>query len=231
MSGAGQTGAMVIRAADRVPARIAPGTAPSVGVAGVGALGDAELLAVAVSRPLSVSSAALERVEGAAALVAASPAELVRAGLPLRRSVGLACAFELARRAITALPAEGWVIRRPADLAERLVPGMGLLEREELRVAVLNTKNTVTALCTVYAGSVAGTSVRVGEVFREAVRRNGAAVVVAHNHPSGDPTPSPEDLRITTELAEAGRLLDIALLDHLVIGRGRWVSLRALGAL
>jgi len=212
-------------------ARVAPGAVPSVGVAGVSALGDADLLAVAASRPLSDSAAALERLEGIGGVVAASPAELVRAGVPLRRAVALASAFELARRAITALPADRWVIRRPADLAERLVPGMGLLEREELRVAVLNTKNTVTALRTVYAGSLAGSSVRVGEVFREAVRRNGAAVVVVHNHPSGDPTPSSEDLRITAELAEAGRLLDIALLDHLVIARGRWISLRALGAL
>ena len=72
---------------------------------------------------------------------------------------------------------------------------------------------------------------RVGEVFRDAVRRQAAALVVVHNHPSGDPSPSAEDLRITRELADAGRLLDIELLDHLVIGHGRWVSLRSLGAL
>jgi DNA repair protein RadC len=70
----------------------------------------------------------------------------------------------------------------------------------------------------------------VGEVYRDAVRRCAAAVVVAHNHPSGDPSPSGEDLRITAELVEAGRLLDIELLDHVVIGRGRWTSLRAMGA-
>jgi DNA repair protein RadC len=82
----------------------------------------------------------------------------------------------------------------------------------------------------VYRGNLAGSSVRVGEVYRDAVRACAAAVIVAHNHPSGDPSPSGEDLRITAELAEAGRLLDIELLDHLVIGRGRWTSLRALGA-
>jgi DNA repair protein RadC len=204
---------------------------PLLGVVGPGGLGDADLLAVAAARPLSVAAAVLERLEGCAGMVAASPSELVSAGLPARRAVVLASAFELARRGISALPADGWVIRRPADLAERLLPGMGALEREELRVAVLNTKNAVTALCTVYAGSLAGSPVRVGEVFREAVRRTGAAVVVAHNHPSGDPTPSAEDLRITADLAEAGRLLDIPLLDHVVIARGRWVSLRAMGAL
>lgn len=108
---------------------------------------------------------------------------------------------------------------------------MGHLEREELRSVLLNTKNVVTGMVTVYAGNLAGSSVRIGEVFRDAVRRQAASMVVVHNHPSGDPSPSAEDLRITRELAEAGRLLDIDLLDHLVIGHGRWVSLRALGAL
>lgn len=108
---------------------------------------------------------------------------------------------------------------------------MGPLEREELRVLLLDTKNVVTAERTVYRGNLAGSSVRVGEVYRDAVRTCAAAIIVAHNHPSGDPAPSGEDLRITGELAEAGRLLDIELLDHLVIGRGRWSSMRALGAL
>jgi len=108
---------------------------------------------------------------------------------------------------------------------------MGHLEREELRSVLLNTKNVVIGMVTVYAGNLAGSPVRIGEVFRDAVRRQAASMVVVHNHPSGDPSPSAEDLRITRELAEAGRLLDIDLLDHLVIGHGRWLSLRALGAL
>ena len=108
---------------------------------------------------------------------------------------------------------------------------MGALEREELRVLLLDTKNVVASQRTVYRGNLAGSSVRIGEVFRDAVRGCAAAIIVAHNHPSGDPAPSGEDLRITSELAEAGRLLDIELLDHLIIGRGRWTSLRALGTL
>jgi DNA repair protein RadC len=139
--------------------------------------------------------------------------------------------MELGRRAAAAWPSERWRVRTPADLAERLLPDMSHLEQEELRVVLLNTKNVVTAMVTVYAGNLAGSSVRVGEVFRDAVRRQAAALVVAHNHPSGDPAPSAEDIRITAELRDAGRLLDIELLDHLVIGHGRWVSLRALGAL
>jgi DNA repair protein RadC len=123
------------------------------------------------------------------------------------------------------------LIRTPTDVAEPLVDAMGSLEREELRVLLLDTKNVVRAQRTVYRGNLAGSSVRVGEVYRDAVRTCAAAIIVAHNHPSGDPGPSGEDLRITAELAEAGRLLDIELLDHLVIGRGRWSSMRAMGAL
>jgi DNA repair protein RadC len=107
---------------------------------------------------------------------------------------------------------------------------MGLLEREELRVLHLTTKNAVSGMRTVYVGNLAGSSVRVGELFTDAVRRCAAGIVVVHNHPSGDPAPSTEDLRITGEIAAAGALLDIGLLDHVVIGHGRWVSLRALGA-
>ena len=103
------------------------------------------------------------------------------------------------------------------------------LQHEELRVLLLNTKNVVLAVQPLYRGNLAGSSVRVGEVFRDAVRRQAAAIVVVHNHPSGDPAPSADDLRITAELAEAGRLLDIELLDHVVVAAEGWVSLRAMG--
>ncbi|HET7685951.1 MAG TPA: DNA repair protein RadC [Candidatus Limnocylindria bacterium] len=147
-----------------------------------------------------------------------------------RRAAAVVAAIELGRRATTAWPELPWVVRHPTDVADRLVGEMGLLEREELRVLLLTTKNAVVAMRTVYVGNLAGSSVRVGELFRDAVRRSAAGIVVVHNHPSGDPAPSGEDLRITGEIAAAGALLDIALLDHLVIGHGRWVSLRALGA-
>jgi len=81
----------------------------------------------------------------------------------------------------------------------------------------------------VYIGSLNASHIRVGEVFREAVRRSCAALIVAHNHPSGDPTPSPEDVEVTRQLVEAGNLLDIELLDHLIIGRQRFISLRERG--
>jgi DNA repair protein RadC len=192
------------------------------------ALRDDELLTVLLGGPTQAGAArALLEAHGLAGLATAALSDLP---IGPRRAAALVAAVELGRRVASAWPAGGWRIRAPADLAERLVPAMGHLEQEELRCVLLNTKNTVTGMVTVYSGNLAGSSVRIGEVFREAVRRQSAAVVVVHNHPSGDPSPSAEDLRITREMAEAGRLLDIELLDHLVIGHGRWVSLRSLGA-
>ena len=192
-------------------------------------LRDDELLTLLLGGPAQAGAArALLEAHGLAGLATAALADLQ---IGPRRAAALVVAVELGRRVASAWPAAGWRIRAPADLAERMMPAMGHLEQEELRCVLLNTKNTATGMVTVYAGNLAGSSVRIGEVFREAVRRQSAAVVVVHNHPSGDPSPSAEDLRITREMAEAGRLLDIELLDHLVIGHGRWVSLRALGAI
>lgn len=120
-------------------------------------------------------------------------------------------------------------IRSPADIANLLLLEMGLLEKEELRVIGLNTKNQVVFIDTVYKGSVNTTVVRIGEVLREAVRRNCPGLVLAHNHPSGDPTPSPEDVHVTELAVQAGDLLGIAILDHLVIGCNRYVSLKEKG--
>ncbi len=198
---------------------------------GAGGLRDDELLAILLGGRDGESEARsiLAAADGLAGLASAGAHDLPP--MSSRRVARILGAVELGRRVASSWPADGWRIRAPADLAERLIPAMGHLEREELRSVLLNTKNTVTGMVTVYRGNLAGSSVRIGEVYREAVRRQSAALVVVHNHPSGDPSPSAEDLRITRELADAGRLLDIELLDHLVIGHGRWVSLRALGAL
>jgi DNA repair protein RadC len=173
----------------------------------------------------------IDAAGGLLELSRASTAELGRLhGIGTGRAGVADAAFELGRRVAASAADPGWRVRTPADVAERLVPAMRHLTREELRVLLLNTKNVVVAAATLYAGNLAGSSVRVGEVFRDAVRRQAAAVVVVHNHPSGDPTPSADDLRITAELVEAGRLLDIELLDHLVVAADRWASIRALGA-
>lgn len=198
---------------------------------GPGSLATDELLALATGLPLSTCHRLVEHAGGLARLALLLPGELAQlGGLSVSRAERLAAVFQIGRRMAEEVAAEpGWQVRAPADVAERLVPAMRHLEREELRVLLLSTKNVVVAGATVYAGNLAGTSVRVGEVFRDAVRCQAAGIVVVHNHPSGDPTPSGEDLRITSELAEAGRLLDIELVDHLVVAGRGWVSLRALG--
>ena len=106
---------------------------------------------------------------------------------------------------------------------------MSLLEQEHLRVVLLDTRNFVQRIVTVYIGSLNSAVVRVGELFRPAVKDNAAALIIAHNHPSGDPSPSPEDIRVTREVVKAGQLLDIQILDHIIIGRGRFVSLKERG--
>lgn len=130
--------------------------------------------------------------------------------------------------ALLAVP-ERYQIRSPADVAALLMVEMRHLEQEHLRTVLLDTKNRVQGITTVYIGSVNIAMVRIGEVFREAVRRNSAALIVVHNHPSGDPAPSPEDILVTKQIVEAGKLLDIECLDHLVIGQGRYVSMRERG--
>jgi DNA repair protein RadC len=109
------------------------------------------------------------------------------------------------------------------------VAELGHLTREELRVVLLDTRNGVLAMPTVYVGNVSAALVRIAELFRDAVRLHAARLILVHNHPSGDPTPSPDDLHMTAEAVAAGRLLDIAVLDHLVIGHGSFASLRDRG--
>lgn len=147
-------------------------------------------------------------------------------GMGKTKAVTIKAALELGRRLMLAEAREELQIRSPADVATLLQIEMGLLEQEHLRVVLLNTKNHVVGVRDVYRGSVNASQVRTAEVFRDAVKENCPAIIVAHNHPSGDPAPSPEDVRVTRDLVAAGKLLDIEVLDHLVIGRNRYVSLR-----
>jgi DNA repair protein RadC len=172
----------------------------------------------------------LARHDGLTGLARATDVELESVpGIGAAKAAQLAAAFELGRRLLADWPAGRWTIRSARDVADRLVLQMGRLEREELRVVLLNTKNVVLRVATVYQGNVSSSLVRVGELFRDAVRLNAAGLILVHNHPSGDPTPSPDDLHLTAETLAAGRLLDIDLLDHLVVGHDAWVSLRDRG--
>jgi DNA repair protein RadC len=120
-------------------------------------------------------------------------------------------------------------ISSPADAAHLLMPEMSYLEQEHLRVVLLDTKNRVLGIPTVYVGSAHTAVARVAEVMREAVSARAVGMIIVHNHPSGDSTPSPDDLALTNRLAEAGQLLDIRVLDHLVIGRRTYVSMKQRG--
>ena len=203
---------------------------------GAATLSSAELIALvwgsgSLGRSaLAIAEDALSAHDGLTGLARASGVELQGiAGVGPARAGQLEAAFELGRRLLADWPAATWTIRSPRDVADRLVLQMGRLEREELRAVVLNAKNVVLRVVTVYQGNVSASLVRVGELFRDAVRLSASRVILVHNHPSGDPTPSPDDLHLTAEALAAGRLLDIDVLDHLVVGHDAWVSLRDRG--
>jgi DNA repair protein RadC len=205
--------------------------------AGEGALSTTELLAIILrtgvggESVLDMARRLLARYGGLPGLARASFAELrAEKGLGRAKTAQLKAALELGRRMLLASPAEDrFVVRSPADVAQLLMAEMAHLEQEHFRVLYLDTRNRLLDIETVYVGSLNASHIRVGEVFRDAVKRNCAAIIVAHNHPSGDPTPSPEDVEVTRQLVAAGNLLDIEVLDHLIIGQQRFVSLRERG--
>jgi DNA repair protein RadC len=149
-------------------------------------------------------------------------------GIGPARAAKLVAAFELGRRAMASSVGR-WTVRASTDVAERLAPQLGALEREELHVLLLNTKNVVSRQVVVYRGNVSTAVVRIGELFRDAVATHSAGIVIVHNHPSGDPEPSAEDVHLTAEAIAAGRLLDITVLDHVVVATDGYVSLRDRG--
>lgn len=126
-------------------------------------------------------------------------------------------------------PVERPLVDKPEAVADLMRPFVGALDHEELWVLNLDSRNRVMSMDALYKGSVSAAQVRVAEVFRKAIIENAPALVLVHNHPSGDPTPSSEDAAVTRAIASAGKLLDINVLDHVVIGALRHVSLRERG--
>ena len=203
---------------------------------GSAALSDGELLALILNTGLpgetvtDVAQRLLARHGGLRGLFQMEIAELARLrGLGDAKAVRLKAALELGRRLSVLATDDRPRVGSPDDIANLLAIEMGALEQEQLRVVLLDTKHRIVGMRTVYQGSVNQAQVRVGEVYRDAVRQNATAIVAVHNHPSGDPTPSSADVALTVELVRAGELLDIDLLDHLIIGQGRWISLKRLG--
>lgn len=138
----------------------------------------------------------------------------------------LRAALALGRRLLTEEQVERARVTSPADAANLLMAEMMFLEQEHLRLVLLDTRNRVLGIPTIYVGSLNTSVIRIGELFRAALRANAAAMIVAHNHPSGDPSPSPEDVRVTREIVKAGEIMSVDVLDHVVIGRQRYVSLK-----
>lgn len=201
------------------------------------ALSDAELLGLIMRTGTGRGETAVDlgrrllvRFGGLGGLARASVAELCSEhGVGIAKAAEIKATVELARRLAVLGPEERPAIRSPADVANLLMLEMSLLDQEQIRVVLLNTKNAVLGVRTVYQGSLNTSVVRVGEVFKEAIREGCAALIVVHNHPSGDPTPSPEDVTVTREIVRAGELMSIDVLDHVVIGQGRYVSMKERG--
>ncbi len=180
----------------------------------------------------TVSARLVTRFPSAAQLAQASLPELVReGGLSLRQASAVVAARELGRRLYTAPSARRPTVRTPADVAALVGPDMRYLDREHFKVVLLSTRHDVLAVEDVAVGGLSSAIIHPREVFKPAIRWSAAAVILVHNHPSGDPEPSADDLRITARLAEAGRVLGIEVLDHVVVGDGRYVSLRERGHL
>ena len=200
---------------------------------GAGALSVAELLAIVLrtggrgENVIRQAERLLTQFNGLPGLAQASFEELTKAhGVGKAKVTQIKAAMELGRRLLLAAPQERTKIQSPTDVANLLMLDMGLLEREEVRVVLLDTKNHVQRIAKVYSGSLNAAVIRVNEIFTEAVRANSAALIVVHNHPSGDPTPSPEDVQVTEQIVAAGKLLQIDVLDHLIITRATYVSLK-----
>ncbi len=200
---------------------------------GAGALSTAELLAILIrggvqgENVVNLAMRLLVQHRGLGGLARASSSELeATRGIGPVKVTQIKAAFELGRRLLVESPDERPQIRSPADAANLVMMEMSLLEQEHLRLLLLDTKTRVLEMPTVYIGNLNTSVIRVGELFRYALRANCAGMIVVHNHPSGDPAPSPEDVRVTERIVQAGDLLDVEVLDHLIIGNQHFVSLK-----
>jgi DNA repair protein RadC len=200
------------------------------------ALSSAELLAILLrvgvpgENAVQVGHRLLNTFGGISGLQRASFSEVCgQHGVGLAKAAQIKAAIELGNRLALESPEQRRAIHSPADAADLVKYEMSGFEQEHLRVILLDTRNRVLDIVEVYQGSLNSSPVRVGELFKAAIRRNAAALIVIHNHPSGDPTPSPDDVAVTRAIVQAGKLLDVDVLDHLVIAGGQFVSLKERG--
>jgi len=197
--------------------------------AGPQAVSNTELLACLLqsSDAIHQAEAVMAQFRDLRGLSRASEVDLTAIeGIGPAQAARVKAALEIGRRLMAETPKERWEIRAPSDAAQVLMPTLGHQTREHLVVLVLDTRNRVIHQETLYVGTINMSLCRIAEVFGVAMQHNAAGIVVAHNHPSGDPNPSPEDIELTRRLVDAGKLMEIAVLDHLVIGHNTYVSLR-----
>lgn len=202
-------------------------------LSGSHALSNAELLAIilrtgtARENVLELSGNLLARYGGLGGLARLDFSELCQVhGLGEAKTAQLKAALELAKRLGREQLDEKYQIKNPRDAANLVMVEMTHLDHEQMRILVLDTKNQVVENINRYQGTVNSSVLRVAEIFRPAITRNCPALIVCHNHPSGDPTPSPEDISVTEQLVKAGKVLEIELVDHLIIGNQKFVSLK-----
>ncbi|MDR1604297.1 MAG: DNA repair protein RadC [Gracilibacteraceae bacterium] len=205
---------------------------------GVRALSNAELLALLLragmpgENVLQLAEHILTETDGLRGLAGRTLPELTRVrGIGQAKGALILAALELGRRAAEGVDLrDRVVVKEPADAA-KLLSDMRLLDREHFRVVLLNTKNMVVGIAPISVGSLNASIVHPRECFKEALRYGANAVILAHNHPSGDPEPSRQDIELTQRLAEGGKILGIEVVDHLIIGDKNFVSLKERGYL
>lgn len=179
---------------------------------------------------MDLSNRVLMHFEGIHLLQNAAIEELTAIkGIGPAKAVYILAAIELGKRVASYRPNERYVIRSPEDGADYVMEEMRVLQQEHFVALYLNTKNEIIHQQTLFIGSLNSSIVHPREVFREAVRRSAASIICAHNHPSGDPTPSQEDIHVTRRLVECGKMIGIDILDHLIIGDMKFISLKEKG--
>lgn len=202
---------------------------------GSDALSDQELLAILIRTGTKEKSAldlaqVLLTTGGLVHLAQVSVEELRQErGMGLAKAAQLKAAVELGRRIARQNPGPRPVIHTPQEAAQLVMAEMSYLDREHFKVINLNTKNQVIAIDTVSIGSLNASLVHPREVFKLPLKRSAASLILLHNHPSGDTRPSPEDIAITTRLCEAGQLLGLTVVDHLIIGQNNYFSMKEKG--
>jgi DNA repair protein RadC len=181
---------------------------------------------------LQLSNRLLTHFEGLRLLKGASLEEMTEIkGIGSAKAIQILAAVEIGRRISNLDYKDRYVIRSPEDGAKYLMNDMRFLSQEHFVCLYLNTKNQVIHKQTIFIGSLNASIVHPREVFREALKRSAASIIAAHNHPSGDPAPSREDIEVTKRLVECGKIIGIDLLDHLIIGENKFVSLKEKGYL